>query len=69
MMLGGSMIFGWIFWFAVIVAAIWLVARMSSPRHRADNSSAKPLEILKERFAKGEINREQYEESRRTLNA
>jgi len=25
-MLGGAMIFGWIFWIAIIVAIIWLVA-------------------------------------------
>ncbi len=66
MMLGGAMIFGWIFWIAVVAAVIWLVARMASPR-RAGGSNSKHLDILKERFAKGEINREQYEEGRRVL--
>jgi len=67
MMLGGSMIFGWIFWLAAIVAVIWLVAYVANPRRRADDPGSKHMKILKERFAKGEINREQYEEGRRVL--
>lgn len=67
MMLRGAVIFRWIFWFAVIVGVIWLVALVSGPSYRANRSDGRPMEILKERFAKGEINREQYEEGRRTL--
>jgi putative membrane protein len=66
MMLGGGMFIGWIFGLAVIVVVIWLVARLAGPRYRAFSNS-RAMEILKERFAKGEINREQYEESRRAL--
>lgn len=67
MMLGGAMIFGWIFWLAAIVAVVWLVAYATNPRRRAGGPGSKHMEILKERFAKGEINREQYEEGRRVL--
>ncbi len=60
--------FGWLFmvlvWVAVIVgiAALikWMVAS-STPR------GATPLEILKARYARGEIGKEEYERLRREL--
>lgn len=59
-----------IFW-AVIIAAILLILRWlvgdsrRSDRHVAPRNNA--LEILRERFARGEIDKEEYEERRHLL--
>jgi putative membrane protein len=67
---GLGMIFMLVFWVAIIALAVWLLSNIF-PR-AVNNSSApattgrsdlseSPLEILKQRYARGEINREQYE--------
>jgi putative membrane protein len=65
---------GWIvmlvFW-VLIVGGVALLAfrlfRGVTPAAAAPRSPVGSLEILKERFARGEITREQYEETRRVL--
>lgn len=55
---------GWtmLLWFVLAVAVVgllvWAVARSATPRGRA---GARPEEILRERFARGEISREEFE--------
>jgi putative membrane protein len=52
----------WIFWIAVllvVVLAIVWAARSSGPRSAPPES---PEEILKKRYARGEIGREEYQE-------
>ncbi len=63
-----------LFWILLIAAAIWFVARLfpqiaGHPRSGTgtDLASPSPEEILKERYARGEISREQYDEMRRTI--
>ena len=55
-----------VFWVAVIVGVVllirWLV--ISSKPSRAEDSA---LEILKRRYAMGEISKEEYEEKKRDL--
>ena len=68
MMWGGSMIFSWIFWIVGIAALIWLISYLMNTRHRAaERHNGRHMEILKERFARGEISREEYEERRNAL--
>jgi uncharacterized membrane protein len=55
-----------IFWLLVIGAVIYFSARGIPDR---ESPSARSLEILKERFAHGEITQAQYEEQRRLLEA
>lgn len=57
----------------VIAAAVLLVRWLGGPWHSAaphqpPTPVRTPLDILKERFARGEIDREEFEERRRTLN-
>ena len=71
---GWGMGFGWIFmmlfWvlivLGVVVLAKWLFSAGGSGG-RSGGSGKSALDILKERYARGEINREQYEQMRRDL--
>lgn len=79
MMWGGGwygMIFGPLFFVlvlvAVIAAVVLLVRWLGGPWHgtaaaRHDAPGRAPLDILKERFARGEIDKEEFEERRRVL--
>ncbi|MCL4385198.1 MAG: SHOCT domain-containing protein [Cyanobacteria bacterium] len=65
---GIGMILNFIFSIAIIVVIIilivWLVRRAG---HYHGESQGKALDILKERYAKGEITKEQYEEMKKNL--
>jgi putative membrane protein len=59
---------GVVFWVALLALAILLIVTLARPEpQRARASSSNALEILKERYARGEINKEDYESMRRTL--
>ena len=73
---------GWMGWFvgpvmmiatiaiavAVVVLAIrWLGGPGHGSMHQTTPPAKTPLEILKERFARGEIDKEEYEERKRVL--
>lgn len=49
----------WLFWIAVIVAVVFLVRTVAAPARRP--TAASPEEILKQRYAQGEIDQEEYE--------
>jgi putative membrane protein len=60
---GGMHLIWWIIWMVFI---IWIFATTwSIPGQRSKKDS--PLDILKKRFAKGEITKEEYEESKKIL--
>jgi putative membrane protein len=57
-----------IFWGALIVGAVLVVRLLGGlPPHDERASRTSPLDILKRRYASGEINREQYEQMRKDL--
>lgn len=51
-----------LFWVAIIVLLVLLLRGRPPAQTRPD-----PLDILKERFARGEIDKEEYEERRKIL--
>ena len=60
---GGMHFFWWIFWIIII---IWIFATpYDLPGQRTKTES--PLEILKKRFAKGEITKEEYDQKKKVL--
>ncbi len=65
----GGMWFGWIFWIVVIVLIIWLVVNQSNKNKQIyqppQQDSA--IEILKKRYAKGEITKEEFEQMKKDL--
>jgi len=58
------MVLGWIVVIAAIVVGVWWLARGLRPSRRN-----RALEILRQRYARGEISREEYESRRRDLAA
>jgi len=66
MFFGGWMI---IVWIVVIGLIVWGVIALVKHSSSTTNTSQRrdPLEIAKERYAKGEINKEKYEEIKKNL--
>ncbi len=64
---------GWIVGLALLIAAVVLLIWAVTSMTRAAGSSrdtthrTEPLDILRERFARGEITKEEFEEAKRTL--
>ena len=65
MMFGGFM---WLFWIGLIVGIFFLVKSIAQ-QNRPETQKAGPssLEILKKRYASGEIERNEYEQKRKDL--
>jgi putative membrane protein len=67
---GGGMWFGWIFWLVVIGAIVWLIINQSNRSRNQNQISSpneSPIDILKKRYAKGEINKEQFDQMKKDL--
>lgn len=65
---GWGMGWAWILGLVILVVIIWLVVKavnQGSSASQSKNRSA--LDILKERYARGEINKEEYEEKRNDI--
>jgi len=54
-------------WGAILAVVFVLVRSMTNGPARGEHPSPGPLEILDERFARGEISAEEYAERRRVL--
>tara|TARA_R110000868_G_scaffold73940_2_gene213948 strand:+ start:187 stop:405 length:219 start_codon:yes stop_codon:yes gene_type:complete len=59
----GMHLFWWIFWVIMIVWIFAIPADIPGQRNKKDS----PLDVLKKRFAAGEIDTKEYEERKRVL--
>ena len=72
-MMFGMGMFGIFFWVLVVGLVIWGVNqlvqnnRQSAPGPPGSLPKNSPMEILKQRYARGEITKEQFEEMKRDL--
>ena len=65
---GWGMGFGWILGIVVLIVIIWAVTRGINGNHNTTPQEKKSaLDILKERYARGEINKEEFEEKKHVL--
>ncbi len=67
--LGGMGLFGGVlmllFWVAVLLLVVWAVRALFPVERRSEHETA--IEILKRRYAAGEISQAEYEQARRAL--
>jgi putative membrane protein len=63
--MGWWWIFGVVFWGGLIALVVWGVTRLTK---RGDTASKRdPLDIAKERYAKGEITKKEFEQIKKDL--
>ena len=59
---GGFMMF--FFWALIIIFIVWVVREVGSKNSKSGSNA---LDILKERYAKGEIDKKEFEEKKKDL--
>ena len=69
--MGWWMVFGgmWmvVFWAIIIGVAVWAIGHFRTGHSRRPDEEGPPLEIARQRLAKGEITREEFEDLRQAL--
>jgi putative membrane protein len=66
---GWGMGWWWIIGIIVIVAIVWVVVATMRSSSINQTSSKSPLDVLKERYARGEIGKEEFDEKKGTLDS
>jgi putative membrane protein len=64
---GFGMGFVWIFWVVIILIVIAFAWSYAGKGKGSENSVPSALDTLKQRYARGEISKEEYEEKRKDL--
>lgn len=58
----------WFVWFPIVVICIFLLSRLLNNSYKKDTyEKESPLDILKKRYANGEMSTEEYEERKKRL--
>ena len=61
--------FMWLFWILMVVAIVWWVlVIISGSKNKPSNRQKTALEILQERYAKSEINQQEFLKNKKDLN-
>lgn len=55
------------FWVLIVVLIVWIVRELKG-NNRDSRSSSGAIDILKERYAKGDISKEEFEAKKKGLN-
>jgi len=66
---GWGMGFGWIIGIFILLIILWLAFRTfrSGETNQTSSGQGTPLDILKERYAKGEIDKDEFEQRKKDL--
>jgi len=65
----GGMWYGWIFWLLILVIIGWVIVNQLNKNKRDTQSPQQEsaMDILKKRFAKGGLNKEEFEKMKKDL--
>lgn len=65
----GGMWYGWIFWLVILVIIGWVIVNQMNKNKQNTQSPQQEssLDILKRRYAKGEITNEEFERMKKDL--
>ena len=59
---------GWIVGLIVLIIIVWIIVSMlNRKQHSTVTAEKSPLDILKERYVRGEISKQEYEEKRKAV--
>ncbi|AZR81099.1 MAG: SHOCT domain-containing protein [Hydrogenovibrio crunogenus] len=64
--MGGGM---WLLWLIFIIVIFLLIKNFNTSSNSASEQNETALDILKKRYAKGEITKEEFEEQKKTLHS
>jgi len=64
---GGYMGLGWLLIVIVVVLVVWIFMRGPGMPQSGQRQQRTALEVLEERYARGEIGREEFEQKKRDL--
>jgi putative membrane protein len=67
--MGFGGVFMWLFWIFIIVVIIWAVKAAARSSGSSSGKQKSALDILKERYAIGEIDQQEFEQKRKDLAA
>ncbi len=56
-----------LFWGSIIALIIWIVARFTRREPEGRGEKRKPMDFVQERYAKGEITQEEFEQLKKDL--
>jgi putative membrane protein len=65
--MGFGGIFMWVFWLFWIILIIWAVVIVAGNRRESSAKQKTALDILKERYAKGEIDQQKFAQMKKDL--
>lgn len=65
----GGMWFGWFFWLVILIVIIWVIVNQLNKGKQDSqlSQSESALDILKKRYAKGELTKEQFEQMKKDI--
>ena len=66
--MGWGMGFSWLIGLVLLIILIWVVVKVANNGINSSSQQSKSaLEILKERYAKGEISKQEFEDKKRAI--
>ncbi len=57
----------WIIWIAIIALMVWLILRITNTNEPTSPRKETPFEILKRKYANGEITAEEFDKRKKKL--